>query len=307
MSLQPLVDGGLLVRRQGEVGGVLTKLLEIHRGAAVILSVLCHAWGVRILFPLPTLGFDPTESSVPWKTLTDAGHEVVFATPDGRPSAADPRILSGRGFGPFRPWLRARPHARELYTQMEASEAFRHPLPYADLDPDQFDGVLLTGGHAEDMKSYLESEIVQRLVAEHMKAQKPVGAICHGVLIPARAIDPETGKSVLHGRRTTALPKAQELSAWAMTGLWLGSYYRTYKKTVEEEVTEILARPEHFEPGSFTAMREGPAKDRGFVVRDGNYVSARYYVDAYRLAETFLSVLAEYTAARMREAAAAEA
>ena len=249
---------------------------------------------MRILFPLPSRGFDPTESAIPYRALLDAGHEVVFATPDGRPSAADPRILSGRGFGPFRQWLRAKPHARELYTEMEASEAFRRPLPYADLDPDEFDGVVLTGGHAEDMKSYLESKPVQELVTAHMRANKPVGAICHGVLIPARAIDPETGKSVLRGRKTTALTNIQELSAWAMTGLWLGSYYRTYKQTVQDEVTAALARPDDFEAGSFTAGREGPDKtDVGFVVRDGNYVSARYYVDAYRFAETFLTVLRE--------------
>jgi protease I len=252
---------------------------------------------VRILFPLPSRGFDPTESSVPWKTLVDAGHTLVFATPDGQPAAADSRILDGRGFGPFRPWLRSRPHARELYGEMAASEAYRHPLTYAQLDPDDFDGVVLTGGHAPDMKPYLESELLQRLVCTHMKAGKPVGAICHGVLIAARAIDPETGKSVLYGRKTTALTKAQELSAWAMTGLWLGSYYRTYKKTVQEEVTEALARPEDFETGSFTAKREGPDKQElGFVVRDGNYVSARYYVDAYRFAETYAKLLTELAA-----------
>jgi protease I len=260
---------------------------------------------VRVLFPLPTRGFDPTESSVPWRALIDAGHEVVFATPDGRPSAADPRILSGKGFGPFRRWLQARPHARELDAEMEASEAFRHPLPYVDLDPGDFDGVLLTGGHADDMKGYLESEIIQRLVVEFMREDKPVAAICHGVLIPARAIDPETGKSVLHGRKTTALPKAQELSAWAMTGLWLGSYYRTYQKTVEDEVTEALARPEDFEAGPFTASRESPDNQEiGFVVRDRNYVSARYYVDAYQFADAFVRLLEEQAEARSHEVAA---
>ncbi len=254
---------------------------------------------MRILFPLPSRGFDPTESAVPYERLIDAGHEVVFATPDGRPSAADPRVISGRGFGPFRHWLRAQPHARTLYTEMEASPAFRRPLPYADLDADDFDGVLLTGGHAEDMKSYLESPELQRLVVAHMREDKPVAAICHGVLIPARAIDPQTGKSVLYGRKTTALTKAQELSAWAMTGLWLGSYYRTYKQTVQDEVSAALARPEDFETGSFTAAREGPQQAQvGFVVRDGNYVSARYYVDAYRFAETFAAVLDEQAKAR---------
>lgn len=240
---------------------------------------------MRILFPLPNRGFDPTESAVPCKALIGAGHEVVFATPDARPSAADPRILSGRGFGPFRPWLRAVPHARELYAWMEASFAFQHPVPYANLDPDDFDGVLLTGGHADDMNSYFESKPVQALVAAHMIEDKPVGAICHGVLVPARATNPQTGRSALYGRRTTALTKLQEL--------WLGSYYRTHQRTVEAQVIDALAKPEDFERGPFTWAREGPNKPNvGFAVRDGNYVSARYFVDAYVFAAAVLGVVA---------------
>ena len=38
----------------------------------------------RILVPLPRADFDPTEAAVPWRILVDIGHEVRFATPDGR-------------------------------------------------------------------------------------------------------------------------------------------------------------------------------------------------------------------------------
>ncbi|NJK32115.1 MAG: hypothetical protein HC927_06695 [Deltaproteobacteria bacterium] len=247
---------------------------------------------MRVLFPLPTHDFDPTESSIPWRALVDAGHEVVFATPDGRPSHADDRIISGRGFALWRQFLRAGVHARDTYAEMAASDAFQHPLRYDDLDLKAFDGVVLTGGHAPGMKSYLESPIVQALVAEHMRAGKPVGAICHGVLVAARARDPQTGRSVLHGRKTTALTRAQELTAWALTGLWLGSYYRTYPKTVQDEVTEALASPDDFISGPFSIRREGPRKPGiGFVVRDRNYVSGRFYVDAYRFAEAYLDII----------------
>jgi protease I len=244
--------------------------------------------------PLPARDFDPTESSVPWRALVDAGHEVWFATPDGAPASADPRILSGRGFGPWRAFLRAKPHARELYAAMEASEAFQHPRRYAELEPDDYDAVLLTGGHAPSMKDYLEAKPLQDLVGQFLSVGKPVGAICHGVLIPARAREPGTDRSALHGRRSTALTNAQELSAYAMTGLWLGSYYRTYAQTVQDEVTQALAKPEDFETGPFTLGREGPDKrDYGFTVRDGNYLSARYYVDAYKFADEFVALLAE--------------
>lgn len=254
---------------------------------------------MRILFPLPAREFDPTESSIPWRALVDAGHEPCFATPSGEVAEADPRILTGDGFGPWRRFLQARPHAREVYAQMQASDAYQSPQPYATLEPDAFDGVLLTGGHAPGMKPYLESEHVQTLVANYMVADKPVAAICHGVLIPARARAPNTGRSVLWGRKTTALTRAQELSAYNMTRLWLGTYYRTYEATVQDEVTAALASPDDFEAGPFLMGREGPEqRDYGFVVRDRNYLSARYYTDAYKFADAFVELLAEYAAAQ---------
>lgn len=253
---------------------------------------MCDESGVRISFPLPSRDFDPTESSIPWRALVDAGHEVVFATPDGRPAQADTRILSGRGFAIWRQFLRAGVHARDVYAEMEASEAFQHPLTYEQLDAEQFDGAILTGGHAPGMKPYLESEIVQSFVSKLMLASKPVGAICHGVLVAARARDPGTGRSILYGRKTTALTRAQELSAWAMTGLWLRSYYRTYDDTVQGEVTKALASPSDFIAGPFSVRREGPRKPKiGFTVRDGNYLSARFYVDAYKFADEFVAML----------------
>lgn len=248
---------------------------------------------MKILFPMPTFDFEPTESAVPWRALVDAGHEVVFATPEGAPARPDHRVLSGRGFGPWRPFLRAGRHARELCAEMEASPAFLNPLPYAALASESFDGLVLTGGHAPGMKSYLDAEAVHRIVAVHMMADKPVGAICHGVLAVARARHPDTGQSVLHGRRSTSLTRAQELTAWSLTGLWLGSYYRTYARTVQAEVTAALATPDHFVAGPFSIRREGPGQERGFVLRDGNYLSARFYVDTYRFARAFVELLAE--------------
>ncbi|XES01194.1 hypothetical protein HEP87_62550 [Streptomyces sp. S1D4-11] len=35
---------------------------------------------MRVLMPVPDRDFDVTEVAVPWRILTDAGHEVVLAT-----------------------------------------------------------------------------------------------------------------------------------------------------------------------------------------------------------------------------------
>jgi protease I len=250
---------------------------------------------MRILFPLPSSDFDPTESSIPWRTLVDAGHQVTFATPDGQPAHADDRILTGRGFALWKIFLQARFHARMLYGQMETCQAFQHPISYNELNANDYDGILLTGGHAPGMKTYLESKQVQRVIVDHMRAGKPVGAICHGVLAAARARDPETRRSVLYGKKSTCLLESQELTAWAMTAAWLGSYYRTYHQTVQHEVTQALESPQDFVAGPFSILRESPDNPKvGFAIRDQNYVSARYFVDSYRFADLFLAVVNEH-------------
>ena len=54
-----------------------------------------------VLLPLPSLDFDPTEVAVSWSVLRERGHDVVFATPDGRPARADELMVSGRGLDPW--------------------------------------------------------------------------------------------------------------------------------------------------------------------------------------------------------------
>ena len=251
---------------------------------------------MRVFFPLPNTDFDPTEAAVPFQILKQRGHEVVFATPDGARASADPRVLSGKGFGLLTPFLRATPYSRELYGTMTRDESFRAPLTYEAMrqsySPDEGDGLMLVGGHAPGMKPYLESSAVHETIRTAMDNRLAVGAICHGVLAVARARDPETGRSVLHGRKTTSLLSWQELVAWAGTALWLGRYYRTYPETVQAEVKSALKSPDDFVSGPPLLFREGPNRpDMGFVVEDDNYVSARFFGDAYRFGHRFCEAL----------------
>jgi protease I len=151
--------------------------------------------------------------------------------------------------------------------------------------------MILPGGHAIGMRPYLESPRLQAAVADLFALDRPVGAICHGVLIVARARRAD-GKSILHGRKTTALPRFMELSGWLLTCLYLGNYFRTYPTPVEDEVRASLASGEDFVRGPFSVRRDAPHHlDRGFTVRDGNYLSARWPGDAHRFASDFASVL----------------
>ena len=246
---------------------------------------------MRVLIPLPDRDFDVTEVAVPWWLLRDAGHQVVFATEQaGTVPAADPRLLDGVIFGQ----LGAAPEARAFYAELTRAAEFTSTVAWAGLDPAAFDGLLLPGGHAPGMRQYLGSPVLREQVARFWVLGRPVGAICHGVLVLARTRDPATGRSVLSDRRTTCLPRYMERLAYLTTAWRLGRYYRTYPAYVQDEVQAALDAPDsQFRRGPLTLTARGTATDDtpAFTVTDGNYLSARWPGDAYLFARRFCDLM----------------
>jgi putative intracellular protease/amidase len=289
----------------------------------------------KVLMPLPAHDFDPTEAAVTWRVLHEAGHQIFFATPEARPAQADPLMLSGEGldlwstipglkkFKLLGLLLRADKFGRAAYAALKQDQNFLHPVAYEKAVADAYDALVLPGGHAKGMRPYLESKVLQALVAEFFESQKdngqhrPVAAICHGVLLAARSVSKRTGRSVLYGRRTTALTWALEKSAASISRsvgrVWEPGYYRTYDEaagepsgywSVEAEVKRSLAKPDDFcdvprEDPDFKKKTGGLARDRlddsgpAWVVRDGQYLSARWPGDVHTFAQQFVGMLDE--------------
>jgi len=258
----------------------------------------------RVIMPLPHRDFDPSEVAVSWRVLTDRGHEVRFATPDGGLATADPIMLDGIGLDPWGRLpgvrrirliglvLRANRDARHAYAELERDPYFRTLLRWDQVSAGDFDGLVLPGGHrARGMRDYLESAVLQRLVVAFFDADKPVGAICHGVLLAAQE---------------------RAASALAHVGRWWDrDYYRTYVEeagqpkgymSVEAEVTRALASPGDYvdvprDASNFRRKTSGLARDTiddprpAWVVRDGNYVSARWPGDVHSFAVSFAELL----------------
>jgi putative intracellular protease/amidase len=251
-----------------------------------------------VLVPIPDRDFDPTEVAVSWRVLTGSGHRVIFATESGTPGVADEIMVTGRGLDVWSalPLLSAIPLVGlTLRANKDGRNAYRDMVH-----------------SARGMRSYIDSGILHRLVVEAFARGLVVGAICHGVLLAARSVDPETGRSVLYGRKTTALTWAMEGSAWRLTRFtrfWDRNYYRTYTEepgqpdgymSVQSEVTRALEDPADFRDvargsphrwrKSSGMVRDTPADSRpAFVVDDGGYVSARWPGDTH----TFASLLSQ--------------
>jgi len=287
----------------------------------------------KIIMPIASRDFDPTEVAVSWQILQAAGHEIVFATPDGERGHADPLMISGEGLDPWG-WLpglrklrliglllRADRFGRQAYQALQQDANFLKPLRYDALRSIDYDAMLLPGGHAQGMKTYLESPMLQRFVADFFDGtdadgmHKPIAAVCHGVVLAARSLSSKTGKSVLYGRKTTALTWKLESSAWQLgkylARFWDAGYYRTYRESagepagywgVEQEIKRALANDSdfldvpagvahHFLKSS-GLFRDRPHDARAaWVVRDGNYLSARWPGDVHTFAQQFAALL----------------
>ncbi len=284
---------------------------------------------LNVIIPLASRDFDPSEVAVSWQILSAAGHTVQFATEDGQRAWCDPLMISGEGLDPWG-WvpglrklrligllLRADRFGRAAYRALEQDPAFLHPLRYDQLEPARFDGMLLPGGHAQGMKQYLDSATLQGFVADFFDSGKPVAAICHGVLLAARSKSRQTGRSVLHGRKTTALTWKLESSAWYLSKFlarfWDPDYYRTYRESpgeapgywgVEQEIKrhlaadsdfcDVHANAEHHWRKTSGVLRDRPHDARAaWVVRDGAYLSARWPGDVHTFAQQFAHMLSQ--------------
>jgi putative intracellular protease/amidase len=235
-----------------------------------------------LLMPLPSEDFDPTEAAVPWKRLREANVDVVFATPDGKPASCDPVTLRGVVFRQ----IGAKAGDKKIYRELEQDPTFRSPIRYEDIRASDYDGIHLSGGHAPGMKPYLESKILQQQIVEFFVLGRIVSAVCHGPVLLARSVDPTTQKSVLHGRRLTALTKLLERTGFWMTVWTIGRHFRTYPEYVQDEVIRAIGDDSRFERGP-----QPPSYDNGFVVSDGNLITARWPGDADELGKRLVCAL----------------
>lgn len=254
-----------------------------------------------VLFPLPSIGFDPTEAAVPWKVLKNHNHRIVFATPDGQPSiGADPFLVNGLYGGML---LKAGREPLDFYQQMINSTEYKSPISYAQINPKDYDGMVFVGGHAPGMRDYLESETLRDKIRQFWSLQRPVGAICHGVLAVSRVTDDKTGKSIIHDYKTTSVPVYLERQFYWLTqyvGMLPAQEYQlstTWPRYVEDEIRSEIGM-QNFIPGPtdrMAALLPGNIEnhEHTFLVEDRHYLSARFWGDAYAFSLRFSKLLTQ--------------
>jgi putative intracellular protease/amidase len=161
--------------------------------AASLLAVTSWAQAANVLVVLSdtdtldlkngktfSTGFYLNEAMQPVKLLIDAGHKITFATPTGRAPTVDKSSVNVMFFGGDAKALQA--HIA-LLDQLAITSATSSPVVSltraAQIGYDQFDAVLVPGGHAP-MQDLLTDKNLGKLLTAFHQQQKPTALICHG-------------------------------------------------------------------------------------------------------------------------------
>jgi putative intracellular protease/amidase len=207
-----------------------------------------------------TTGLWAEEFAVPYYALTDAGADVVIASPAGGAAPIDATSLKPKG---------ENDPAVERYLGDTATQArLAATQRAADVDAADFDAVFFPVGHGT-MWDLPNDAGVTRAVERAFAGGKLVASVCHGAagLVSAKRAD---GQSIVQGKRVNAFTDTEE-AAVGLTGV--------VPFLLESRLRELGGR------------FEGAANWQPFAIRDGQLITGQNPQSSALVAKELLGAL----------------
>ena len=133
------------------------------------------------------------EFAIPYMAVTEAGIDVVVASPKGGSIPLDPKT---------------EPDEKQTGEWASALRALRSSVTLESVRDQSFDAVFIPGGHGP-MVDLAHDSTLHALVARHDAGGKLIAAVCHG---PAALVHAKrsNGEPFLKGRRATGFTNTEE-------------------------------------------------------------------------------------------------
>lgn len=148
-------------------------------------------------------GFWPEELVVPHEILRKEQVDFTIATPGGAPAIADEAGYTPEmNGGDAAKGQRFRAYIESIRDELNS------PARLEDLNPDDFDAIMLPGGHGP-MEDLADSEALGAILLQMLDSGKVVSAVCHGPAGLLSAVR-EGGTWAFAGRRLTAFSDEEE-------------------------------------------------------------------------------------------------
>ncbi|MGW3820576.1 type 1 glutamine amidotransferase domain-containing protein [Streptomyces sp. NPDC005046] len=206
-------------------------------------------------------GYWAEEFAMPYKAVTEAGHEVVVATPGGVTPNVDMMSLRPSMAG-------GEEGALELEAIIRSAEAMRRPLKLSDVRLEDYDAVYLPGGHGP-MSDLAYDADAGRLLTAQLASGRPLAIVCHA---PASLLATRIhGESPFKGYRVTGFTNDEEEAVGlASRAPWL------LEDELKEKVGVEYSRGPMWEP---------------YMVEDRNLITGQNPHSAAVLADRLLELL----------------
>lgn len=206
-------------------------------------------------------GYWAEEFAAPYKAITEAGHEVVVATPNGVTPNVDMMSLRPSMAG-------GEQGALDLEEIIRSAEVMRRPLQLSDVRLEDYDAVYLPGGHGPMSDLWLDAD-VGRILTAQLASGKPLAIVCHA---PASILATRIhGKSPFTGYRITCFTdEEEEAVGLASRAPWL------LETELKEKIGVEFSRGEKWQP---------------YMVEDRNLITGQNPASAAILAERLLVLL----------------
>jgi putative intracellular protease/amidase len=206
-------------------------------------------------------GYWAEEFARPYKILTDAGHEVVVATPNGTTPNVDMMSMRPAMAG-------GEQGALELEAIIRSAEQMRRPIQLADARLEDYDAVYLPGGHGPMQDLAVDAD-AGRLLTAALASGKPLAIVCHG---PAAMLATRIhGQSPFKGYQVTGFTNEEEEAVGlADKAQWL------LEDELKDKIGVKFSKSEIWKP---------------YTLRDRNLFTGQNPQSAAVLAEQLLEVL----------------
>ncbi|MFF2518587.1 type 1 glutamine amidotransferase domain-containing protein [Streptomyces sp. RLB1-33] len=206
-------------------------------------------------------GYWAEEFAVPYKKITEAGHDVVVATPGGVTPNVDMMSLRPSMAG-------GEEGALELEAIIRSAETMRRPLKLSDVRLEDYDAVYLPGGHGPMSDLAFDAD-VGRLLTAQLASGNPLAIVCHA---PSAMLATRIhGESPFKGYRVTCFTDEEEEAVGiASRAPWL------LETELKEKVGVDFSRGPIWEP---------------YMVEDRNLITGQNPHSAAVLADRLLETL----------------
>jgi putative intracellular protease/amidase len=142
------------------------------------------------------------ELATPYYEFKEAGAGITIASPGGGQVPLDPKSES---------IILATPNSKRFLKDPEAMNWLSGSVRLEEIKAINFDLVFLPGGHGP-MWDLASNEIIKQLLEDFCNQNKPIAAVCHGV-VSLLSLQNSDGTLLIKGKHLTGFSNSEEESA----------------------------------------------------------------------------------------------